>query len=306
VALVVLTEWPDRYDDRLAALPGDPPNWVSATDRALTRWGPNGPEPAQVHADPRRGPLIVLPNGSLGWGPTVGDDGPGPTDLLRAALAEPTDPVGGSDRWRAYELVLGAVDGTGSQALVAIRTRPQRTIGSGTRSDHGLVLIDRASLTARMLAEDRDTPTALSWGVGPLLVGRPGMVAQWDRPGSECVVHTWGTPAAPRCLAAGAELITAGLADGTVAVWSRTGGPKQATPRQYHSGPVLAVAWGPGDRPLATGGADGTLRVHTEPHAAPTVIDLRAAVVALAWVGTEHLIAKAGSGHGRLLLLRLD
>lgn len=273
--------WPGRFDDRLVTLPDG--CWASATDRALTAWTPAGPgEPAVVET-PRPGPLAVLPDGRISWGPTIaGEAGPDPDRLIEAASqARPRD----------FELCTGTVDPTGTTAVVALRRQPSRVAGAppqeGWRTR--LALVDLLDFSVRVLADDEDLPTALSWSEDGLFVGRPGRLT-----GHGPLVE-WSLTAAPRALAVTADLIAAGLADGTVITWSA--GAQPGAGHHQHQGPALALAWEVRGHALASGGADGIVRV------GPDQVDLGAPVTALAWPDPARLVAISGN---RVLLLQVS
>jgi WD40 repeat protein len=163
----------------------------------------------------------------------------------------------------------------------------------------------------QFVEDDGAEVTTLIWGEGPLLLGRSGEVWVIGDPSSPGGPgrHALPTWAAPRCVATNpAGLAAVGLADGSVFTWepgsSGSSGPGAGHVR--HDGPVRALAWAPDARALATGGADGRVRVWDGDDAPRHALDLGDAVVALAWLDDGLVIAKVGDGLGRLVALRPD
>lgn len=284
-----------RYEDRLAATTA---GFYAATDRAVSRWtfvdDVLDDTVVRVGDELHPGPLAVLPDGRVAWGPTVLDaDRPAwpVADLLRAATADL-----GEGAARRFDLRAGAVSGDGTQvALVLVRPRSRAV--SGADRDVGLpphrvaVVATDATHAVELLDVDR-VPTSLAWGDGPLLLGLAGKVDV--RGGAPLTI---GDGTAARSLAPSSTgTLAAGAATGRIYT--------RALEWSAHDGPVTALAWSPDGARLASGGEDGRLRVWSTDATSEEDVELGGEVEAAAWIDDGTIVAKWGGQGGTLALLR--
>ena len=295
-----------RYDDRLATLPGG--RWASATDLSLTWWSADGPGDWVRSEEALPGPLVWLPAvEELAWGPTVVRDGRpawhvGP--MVRAAVGDL-----GDNAARRFVPTAGAVSPEARFVAVALRRQLPRTVPSRTPAVPGpesrVAVVDQKSEERVAVVHEGGTaPTALAWGVGALFVGLVGTVLEVGQDTFEPVERALPRMSACRCLAVTRDgRVAAGLADGHAVVWF---GPVEPTTWPAHDGVITAAAWRPGGGGLATGGADGMVRLWSHTGACMAEAGFGTAIDALAWADEGRLVAKAGGQGGAVLVLSAD
>jgi WD40 repeat protein len=94
--------------------------------------------------------------------------------------------------------------------------------------------------------------------------GNDGLVIVWDVvSGNELVSHQFSAPARSACLDASGARLAACCDDGELLLWPRVESMKDGHPIRFagHDGAVSAVTFNPAGSVLASGGADGTLRL---------------------------------------------
>jgi WD40 repeat protein len=207
---------------------------------------------------------------------------------------------------RRFVPVAGSVSADGRYVALTLRRQLPRTVASRTPPVSGpearVAVVDVAPPALRTVVhEGGSAPTALSWGVGPLVVGLVAQVIEVEGDGGQAVIRPLPSASACRCLATTAGgRVAAGLADGQAVVWSGRDG-LSAWPA--HDGVVAAAAWGPDGRGLATGGADGVVRLWSDAGERRGEVRVGGAVEALAWPDDGRLVAKAGGQAGRVVVI---
>ncbi len=305
MALEVVDHADDRYEDRLATTRD---GFVSAADRNLTRWtvDPLAAGDPVVAGESLPGPLVVLDEHRLGWGPVVLDNGTAGASavgtiapLVAAALSDL-----GEGAVRQFRLTAGAVNERGDRCLVVLEQQGSRAVASRAREPAGppvrVAIVEATTASLVEVVTDEDpAPTSVLWGAGPLRLGLRGHVVE---PESDRRLDVGDTVAVRSLAGAGADHpLAAGTAGGRVAVFDTSG--RSTANWTAHDGPVLTMAWTQDGSALVTGGQDGRIELWDPSGVTIEGAAFDAPVSAVTWVDGDRIAAKVGGPGGRIVLL---
>jgi WD40 repeat protein len=132
-----------------------------------------------------------------------------------------------------------------------------------TPADAPVVLAHHAG-PVRAVAVSADGRTLLSAGDGGVAAARSaGMVTLCDATTGKEVATITGHVAPVQCIAISSDDQSGASGDsaGVIKLWNASTGKEEGPALRRHTGPVLALAFGPGSRLLVSGGWDGTVRL---------------------------------------------